>query len=210
MGSQCPKCKCVVADDAVCCADVNYTWKCKGCGKLSVGFVVPYGRCFLCGGELEVVSGYQFEEPERIEPIREAVQFEIDMYQFYRLAEDRMGDPGARSVLADLRSREEDHLNELSEKYHLHLDRAALDPSTSAEKVLADDLFRGVDFGTQESIETIYQRALELEKRTLAHFQNRAETLPPGLERELYRELAAEEVEHVALLEGELESLTAG
>jgi hypothetical protein len=77
---------------------------------------------------------------------------------------------------------------------------------------MAHEIFRGIDFhageGVRASVEEIYRRALELERRTLAHFQLRARTLPPGLERELYRELAAEEVEHVALLEG-LESLAA-
>jgi rubrerythrin len=210
MGSQCPKCKSVVDDDAVCCAEVRYTWKCEGCGKLSTGFVVPYGRCFLCGGELKVVSSYHLEEPQRIEPIREAVQFEIDMYQFYRLAQDRMQDADCKSVLDDLRVREEDHLNELSEKYHVHLEAAALEPSAQTEELLAHEIFKGIDFLAKESIEEIYRRALELERRTLAHFQHRVETLPSGMERELYRELAAEEVEHVALLEGELESLGAG
>ena len=39
------------------------------------------------------------------------------------------------------------------------------------------------------------------------HFQKLAKSLPAGLERDLCGELAAEEEEHVALLEGELEQL---
>ncbi len=209
MASQCPKCQRAVEDDAVCCADVRYTWKCQDCGKLSVGFVVPYGRCFLCGGELRVVQSYRLADPERIEPIREAVQFEVDMYQFYRLAHGRMNDPDCKAVLDDLLHREEDHLNELSQKYHLHLEREVVEPRQGAEEVLARDLFKGIDFVTDGAVREIYSRALELEKRTLAHFEHRAQTLPPGMEKELYRELAAEEVEHVALLEAEIESLGA-
>jgi rubrerythrin len=49
--------------------------------------------------------------------------------------------------------------------------------------------------------------ALEMEKRTRDHFRKLAGELPAGLERDLCGELAAEEEEHVALLEGELEQL---
>jgi glutamate synthase (NADPH/NADH) small chain len=45
MASACPKCHQVIENDSVCRADVKYTWKCKECGKLSTGFVIPYGRC---------------------------------------------------------------------------------------------------------------------------------------------------------------------
>jgi len=53
--SSCPKCHRVLTDDTICCADVRYTWKCRECGKLSQGFVVPYGKCYLCGGTFDVV-----------------------------------------------------------------------------------------------------------------------------------------------------------
>jgi hypothetical protein len=46
-----------------------------------------------------------------------------------------------------------------------------------------------------------------MEKRTRDHFRKLVRELPPGLEKELCAELAAEEEEHVALLEGELEQL---
>ena len=50
MPSTCPKCRQVVAEDIVCCAELRYTWKCTSCAKLSTGFALPFGRCFLCGG----------------------------------------------------------------------------------------------------------------------------------------------------------------
>ena len=53
----------------------------------------------------------------------------------------------------------------------------------------------------------LYQAALEMEKRTRDHFQKLASELPPGLEKDLCGELAAEEEEHVALLQGELEQV---
>jgi rubrerythrin len=53
----------------------------------------------------------------------------------------------------------------------------------------------------------LYQAALEMERRTRDHFRKLAKSLPAGLEKDLCGELAAEEEEHVALLEGELEQL---
>ena len=49
--------------------------------------------------------------------------------------------------------------------------------------------------------------ALEMERRTRDHFRKLAGELPAGLEKDLCGELAAEEDEHVALLEGELEQI---
>src|SRR5512136_2767201 len=119
MASTCPECHQVIDDDSVCCADVRYTWKCKSCGKLSTGFVVPYGRCFLCGGENEVVEGYSGARSDQTAIVQEAVQYEIDMYQFYRLGIQRTCDAVLRAVLEELYHKEEDHLNELEQKYHV-------------------------------------------------------------------------------------------
>ena len=47
-----------------------------------------------------------------------------------------------------------------------------------------------------------------MERRTRDHFRNLARELPAGLEKDLCEELAAEEDEHVALLEGELEEIS--
>ena len=67
MYSTCPKCGRVVEDDIICCAELTQTWKCKSCGKLTTGFVVPYGRCFLCSGELEVIEAYSSDDPAKLE-----------------------------------------------------------------------------------------------------------------------------------------------
>jgi excisionase family DNA binding protein len=51
----------------------------------------------------------------------------------------------------------------------------------------------------------MYRRALLIEGCTRDHFFLRAEKFPPGPEQELCREFAAEEEDHIALLESELE-----
>src|ERR1017187_1794616 len=55
MPSTCPKCHAVIEEDEICCAQVRYTWRCKSCFKLTSGLAMPYGKCFLCGGDLEVI-----------------------------------------------------------------------------------------------------------------------------------------------------------
>jgi glutamate synthase (NADPH) small chain len=206
MASTCPKCHQVIESDGVCCADIKYTWKCKSCGKLSTGFVIPYGRCYLCGGENEVSKGYSGEQPELVEIVQEAVQYEIDMYHFYRLAMERTSDKVLHAVLEELYQKEQDHLAELDEKYHLHLDPDLRILSEQKQRVVTDWIFQGVDFqNAEDHVLQVYDKAISMERRTRDRFLAHANALPPGPQKEIYRELAAEEEEHVSTLETERE-----
>lgn len=205
MPSTCPKCRRVVEEDEICCAQVRYTWRCKSCFKLTSGFAIPYGKCFLCGGELEVLPGRELGDSMRFQAIRDAVQFELNSFHFYKLARDRAATPEQRAVLERLYEAELDHLHELEEKYHAHLDREVVELSSNEQTLLANWLFRGIRVTAESGLTDLYQAALEMERRTRDHFQKLAQSLPEGLEKELCQELAAEEDEHVALLEGELE-----
>src|SRR4051812_45569570 len=205
MPSSCPKCRRVVEEDEICCAQVRYTWRCKSCFKLTSGFAVPYGRCFLCGGELELIQNRDLGDSMRFAAIREALQFELNAFHFYKLARDRAQSPEQRAVLERLYESELDHLHELEEKYHAHLDREVVELSSNEDALLANWLFKGID--VTGGVSELYHAALEMERRTRDHFRKYAKTLPAGLERELCEELAAEEDEHIALLEGELEQL---
>lgn len=205
MPSSCPKCRRVVEEDEICCAQVRYTWRCKSCFKLTSGFAVPYGKCFLCGGELELILNRELGDSMRFQAIRDAVQFELNSFHFYKLARDKAATPEQRAVLERLYESELDHLHELEEKYHAHLDREVVELSAKEETLLANWLFRGIS--VTGGVADLYRAALEMERRTRDHFRQLARGLPPGLERELCEELAAEEEEHVALLEGELEQL---
>lgn len=206
MPSTCPKCRQVVEEDEICCAQVRYTWRCKSCFKLTSGFAIPYGRCFLCGGELEVIPGRDLGDSMQFRAIRDAVQFELNSFQFYKLARDQARTPEQRAVLERLYEAELDHLHELEEKYHAHLDREVVDLSADKERLLSNWLFQGIRVDT--GVADLYRSALEMERRTRDHFKRMARELPDGLEKELCNELAAEEEEHVALLEGELEQIS--
>jgi rubrerythrin len=205
MPSACPKCHAVLEQDEICCAQIRYTWKCRSCHKLSQGFALPYGKCFLCGGELAVVEGRELGDSMRFRAVREAVQFELDAFHFYKLARDRASNPTSRALFERMYEMELDHFHELEARYHAHLDRSVIELDASGEKLLAEWLFRDIDLNGDAR--GIYEAAVAMEKRTREHFQGMAALLPEGLERELCLELAAEEEEHVALLEGELEQL---
>ena len=205
MPSTCPKCRRVLDEDEICCAQVRYTWRCKSCFKLTTGFAIPYGKCFLCGGVLEVIPGRDLGDSMRFRAIRDAVQFELDSFHFYKLARDKARTPEQRAVLEGLYEAELDHLHELEEKYHAHLDRKVVELSADEQTLLSNWLFRGINVTEDSGIVELYQAALEMERRTRDHFKKLARELPAGIESELCEELAAEEEEHVAMLETELE-----
>ena len=206
MPSSCPKCRRVLEEDEICCAQVRYTWRCKSCFKLTSGFAIPYGKCFLCGGELEVIQDRDLGDSMRFQAIRDAVQFELNSFHFYKLARDQAANPEQRAVLERLYEAELDHLHELEEKYHAHLDREVVELSANEETLLANWLFRGISVAGGQS-RSCTRPPSRWRSRTRDHFQKLARGLPAGLEKELCVELAAEEEEHVAMLEGELEQL---
>ena len=206
MPSTCPKCREVVAEDVICCADLQYTWKCQKCHKMSSGFAIPYGKCFLCGGDLKVVEGYQLEDPMKVRPIRDAVQFELNAYHFYRLALSKVDHKIIRAIFEQLYQHEVDHLHTLQERYHTHLDDEVLNLRPDADALLSEALFSGIDLTDPDGGPlALYDKAIEMERRTREHFHGLARDLPAGPEQDICLELAAEEDEHVALLETERE-----
>jgi len=207
MPSSCPKCRRVLEEDEICCAQVRYTWRCKSCFKLTSGFAIPYGKCFMCGGDLETIENRELGDTMRFQAIRDAVQFELNSFHFYKLARDKAQTSDQRAVLERLYEAELDHLHELEEKYHAHLDREVVELSQDEQLLLSNWLFRDIHVGSDSGVRDLYQAALEMERRTRDHFRKLASGLPPGLEKDLCGELAAEEDEHVALLEGELEQI---
>lgn len=207
MPSTCPKCRKVVEEDEICCAQLRYSWRCRSCFKLTTGFAIPYGKCFLCGGDLEVIPTRELGDSMRFRAIRDAVQFELNSFHFYKLARDKAVKPEQRALLERLYEAELDHLHELEEKYHAHLDRSVVELSADESALLSNWLFRGIHVTAESGIADLYRAALEMERRTRDHFRKLASEMPPGLERDLCAELAAEEEEHVALLEGEIEQL---
>ncbi len=200
MPSTCPKCHAVLDQDEICCAQVRYTWKCKSCSKLTSGVALPYGKCFLCGGELEVVEGRELGDSMRFRVVRDALQFELNAFHFYKAARERVTDPQLKLLCERLYEAELDHLHEIEEKYHAHLERNVREESP-------EWLFRDLAITDTTPVREVYEQALAMEMRTRDYFLKLGAELPAGMERDLCLELAAEEVEHVAMLEGEIEQL---
>ena len=123
------------------------------------------------------------------------------------MARARARNPEQRMVLERLYEAEVEHLHELEERYHAHLDPEVIDLSSGAEKLLDNWLFKDLSVSEDAGMAELYRAALEMEKRTRDHFRQLAAELPSGLEKQLCLELAAEEDEHVAMLEGEMEQL---
>jgi len=209
MPSTCPKCHQVLEEDYVCCADVTYTWKCAQCRKLSKGFVIPFGRCEACGGSLEIVDDSAYRDAARLRPIQQALQAETNAYTFYSMLAAEATDPDVRELFASLSEMERGHLENLAEKYHAHLET---DPAQAPHPKIRQIILEGIEGApspeagspAQDRLLTLYERAIEMERRARAFFLRQVEALEEGLEREIYRELAAEEDEHIALLESGL------
>jgi rubrerythrin len=202
MPSTCPKCHQIIDEDYVCCADVSYTWKCAQCRKLSKGFVIPFGRCEMCGGTLEIVEEYAFEQPARLKPIRQALQAEMNAYTFYAMAAAEATDPDVRALFKSLSDMELEHLDHLAQKYHAHIE---MNPKLTPHPKIRQILLEGIEtVPAQDRLVALYGRAIEMERRARAFFLTQVEALEEGVEREIYRELAAEEDEHIALLESGL------
>jgi rubrerythrin len=128
------------------------------------------------------------------------------MYQFYRLSMRRTRDPQLRAVLEELYHKEEDHLNELEQKYHIHLNPDLRQLPESVGRFVSEWIFDGIDFDDQTGHALpVYEKAIAMERRTRDHYKACSECAPPGPEKEIYRELAAEEEEHVSILETELD-----
>ena len=207
MPSSCPKCLRILEEDEICCAQVRQWWRCTICFKLTTAFAVPYGKCFLCGGKLEVIADRVLGDCMRFDAVRDAMQFELDSVEFYKLAWERAATPEQRLVAEHLYETGLDYLHELEEKYQVYMDRDMVELASDEEKLLSDWPFQGIRVDANSEVADLYQVALGAEHRAREHFQQLAIRHPDGLENELCRELAAEEDEHIAMLETELEQI---
>jgi homotetrameric NADPH-dependent glutamate synthase len=197
----CPKCHQPLedAESYVCCADAQLQWRCDDCAKVSEGFAFPYGMCPHCGGKLRALDRPGVSDEAGLAAIRIAFEIELGGQAFYERAARDTVDEDLRGLFARFAHMERDHMATLSRRYHVappgksegfRIDRAA---------VLA-----GVD-GRIGDPETLFHAAIAFERRAVQFFQAKAEEASAGpVETQLYRELGAEESEHVAILQTEL------
>ncbi len=203
----CPKChQPVEGQEAyICCAGASLEWRCEGCAKVSEGFAFPYGMCPYCGGKLSALERPGISGQSGIHAIRIAFEIELGGLAFYSQASRQTNDPALKELFGKLAGMEREHMETLSRRYHLGVP----DPSDGFRVDLAT-VKAGVE-GRIEDPATLFRAAIAFEKRAVAFFGERAQAAPDrSVEQELYRELGAEEVEHVAMLETEFARWSSG
>jgi len=204
---ECPKCHQPLETDEsyICCADATLQWRCQSCGKVSEGFAFPYGMCPHCGGQLKMLERAGISDEAGLNAIRIAFQIELGGKAFYERAAERVADPVLKALFTKFSAMEHEHMDTLSRRYHVQVP----DPADGFRVDLAA-VQAGVD-GNIDNPETLFRTAIACEKRAVDFFSDRANKVTAGsAEQDLYKELAAEEVEHVALLETEFQRWSKG
>ena len=154
--------------------------------------------CPYCGGAREALHRDGVSGEAGIQAIRTAFEIEIGGLEFYTKASAQAGDPALKELFGKLAGMEREHMDTLTRRYHLPL------PETNdGFRVDLAAVKAGVE-GRIEDPAPLFKAAIAFEQRAAAFFEERAHAVAAGsVEQQLYRELAAEEVEHVALLETE-------
>jgi rubrerythrin len=204
----CPKCHRPIEGDEeyICCASAQLSWRCDNCAKVTEGFAFPYGLCPSCGaGQLKVLDDRQFEAAAALQAIRVAFEIELGGMAFYTQAARETSDPALRALFAKFAEMEKGHMATLSRRYHAEVPQ----PSTEF-KIERAAIYAGIPNRPEDPV-NLFRIAIAFEKRAVEFFTSRGQATPEGsVERELYKELAAEEQEHVDLLTTELERFKAG
>ncbi len=199
----CPKCHRPIEGDEeyICCGTATLQWRCDDCGKVSEGFAFPYGMCPACGGKLKVMEGdRKIDDAAAMDAIRAAFEIELGGMAFYERASKETAEPALKDLFARFAEMEKEHMATLSGRYHV----AAPQPSTGF-KVDRAAVYAGIA-NRPEDPGNLFRIAIAFEQRAVKFFEERmAKTQAGSAERQLYKELAAEEREHVDLLTTEYE-----
>jgi rubrerythrin len=203
----CPKChRPIEGEEAyICCADMELRWKCSSCGKVSEGFAFPYGMCPHCKGKLELLERGPIADSKGLDAIRAAFEIELGGHAFYQRAARDAKDPTLSELFGRFAEMEKEHMETLSRRYHADLPRPAEDFQIDRAAI-----FAGVERKPEDPA-NLFRIAIAFEERAVKFFSEQGAQAPAGsVERDLYKELAAEEREHVALLSTEYERWKAG
>jgi glutamate synthase (NADPH/NADH) small chain len=194
----CPKCHKPVEGDEeyICCAGATLSWRCQSCGKVSEGFAFPYGLCPLCDqGKLEPIAERSVEGAAAHQAIRIAFEIELGGMGFYTRAAAEAKDAVLRELFEKMAKMEGEHISTLSRRYHVDLP-----PPSSEFKIDRAAIYAGIEHSPEDP-NNLFRIAIAFEERAAKFFQEAgAQAAPGSAERLLYKELAAEEREHVALL----------
>ena len=204
----CPRCHRPIEGEEVyiCCANIELRWRCNECGKVSEGFAFPYGMCPHCGkGRLAMLDRGPIDDTKGLDAIRAAFEIELGGHAFYQRAASEAREPALRELFGRLAAMEEEHMQTLSKRYHADLPQPAEDFHIDHAAI-----FAGVERKPEDPA-NLFRIAIAFEERAVTFFSAQGAQAPEGsVARDLYKELAAEEREHVALLTTELERWKTG
>jgi rubrerythrin len=206
-GKACPKCHQPIEGDEeyVCCATATLTWKCQDCGKVSEGFAFPYGMCPACGGKLAVADPAKASDAAALDAVRIAFEIELGGLAFYGRASQESADPLLRDLFGRMAEMEKEHMATLTRRYH-----APVMEQGGQFKVDRAAIYAGIP-NRPEDPANLFRIAIAFEERAVKFFSERGAAAAEGSpEKQLYKELAAEEREHVDLLTTELARWQAG
>lgn len=200
----CPKCHMPTDGELyVCCAGAELSWTCTGCGKVREGFAFPYGQCPDCGGPLLAGLASEAREGPAITAIRAAFEIELGGRAYYRSAADATQDPELKALFSGFAAMEDEHMATLTRRYHAT-------PPALPVKISHAAIFAGLDSHPEDPA-NLFRIAIAFERRAVEFFEGHLSQCEPGTsEHSLYRELAAEEREHVSVLITELMRWQAG
>jgi rubrerythrin len=202
LAKKCPKCRRPIDGDEeyICCGTATLEWRCDDCGKVSEGFAFPYGMCPACGGKLRVLDARTVEGTSALDAIRIAFEIELGGMAFYGRAAAEVQDPVLKELFGKFAAMEKEHMATLSRRYHAEV------PAPSEDfKVARAAIYAGIP-NKPEDPANLFRSAIAFEQRAVKFFDDRvSQTAEGSVERQLYKELAAEEREHVDLLTTELE-----
>jgi rubrerythrin len=189
----------------VCCAAAILAWRCRGCAKVSEGFAFPYGACPACGGTLERIEERGRADGSALEPIRMAFEIELGGLAFYERAAREAGDGELEALFGKFAAMEREHMATLSRRYHVDPP-----PPAAGFRLEIAALYAGVPHRPEDPL-NLFRVAIGFELRAERRFLEEAERSSNGsIEHGLYRELAAEEAEHAALLRTEMQRYEQG
>jgi rubrerythrin len=203
----CPRCRQPIEgpEEYVCCGSEPLQWRCRDCGKVSEGFAFPYGMCPMCDGALESLDPRQIDSVDALEGVRIAFEIELGGHAFYAQAAKEAKEPALKELFAKLAHMEEEHMATLARRY-----RAEVPVPAERSGVERAAVFAGVERRPEDPA-NLLRIAIACEERAARFFADKGGAAAEGSsERQLYRELAAEEREHADLLWTELDRWKAG
>ena len=199
--TSCPKCHRPIegVEQYVCCADAAVWWRCDLCSKVSEGFAFPYGMCPACGGRLRGLEERHIQHKASEDAIRVAFEIELGGMAFYENAAKEAPDKEMSELFGKLAEMEKGHLAALVRRYHVEV--PASNEPCRRERA---SIYAGIP-DRPEDPANLFHIAIGFEGRAARFFFDRHDQCAEGSpERQLYKELAAEEREHFALLTTEL------